>query len=114
MVGNINIKGLFKEVGSSRYRGSTSSEDFRHKAKAALESAGFEKTRAGKLATGIRSGSLKLSGKEAVKMVRALKEGKMIRSSVSDVSSAVNRFARSADKGPDVARAEEEKEVIRE
>ena len=47
-------------------------------------------------------------------MVRALKEGKMIRSSVSDVSSAVNRFARSADKGPDAARAEEEKEVIRE
>ena len=101
MGNDINIKQLVGGLARRNYANRTGGLEFRNKVKEALEGSGFGKVKAARIATGIKSGNLNLTRDQSLKVIKALREGKLIKSSVGSVRGAMGTYLNSQNKGVD-------------
>jgi len=101
MSNNVNIRKLVGGLTKYNYSKQVGGLAFRSKVKQALEGSGFEKVRAGKIATGIRSGNLNLSRTQSLRVIKALKKGELIKSNVRDLRGSINSYIKAQTKGAD-------------
>lgn len=95
MPNKVNIKGLVGGIAKRSHTIGLSTFGFKKKVNDALVGAGYNPVKAGKIATGLRSGTANLSRKEAIKVLKTLRQTGVIKSPIRSFSGEVDRFTKS-------------------